>query len=156
MQNYPLSMGKLLLILSVAFLFSALPLSAKILDPSAPTDRGPQTSEPILRSVGESLVPTPQAAVEPPEEFSVPVDEMHATGSFNGNRLLTGTRDGEFAAFTIKKGDAGGYQVVELSHGELAWQLSKIVLGWGLVATLLFTALFAVAGKSRRHIRRRK
>lgn len=148
-------MGKSLLILSAALLLVSPTVLAKILDPSAPSDRTiPQ--EPIFRSAVKSIVPTPQAAVEPDEEFFVPVDEMHATGSFTGNRLLTGTRDGELTAFTIQQGAAGGYEVVELSRSELAWQLGKVVLGWTLVATCLFTALFAFAGKFRRSFRRPK
>lgn len=149
LQFLKLSMKKTAAIALLILFLNAAYVEAKIMDPSTSLSAPPVTSE-VANRAAKFPVLTPEAAIkEEPPAFEVPLDEVHATGEFTGARLVTGTKEGKLAAFTIEqKGD--GYEVVELSHRELAWQLGKVVASWTIVATLLFTALFAIADKSRR------
>ena len=149
LQFLKLFMKKTALTLLLILFFGSAYVEAKIIDPSTSLSRPPVTSEVANRATKVPIL-TPEAAIkEKPQAFEVPFDEVHATAEFAGARLVTGTKDGKLAAFTIEQKD-DGYEVVELSQRELAWQLGKVVASWTIVATLLFTVLFAIADKSRR------
>ncbi len=153
MQIFLLPMTAKRLKFFTAFVFLLLGitnrLGAKIIEPSVTLSMPPGTTGVLLTTPTGTL-----EAKDEPEAFSLPHDEVHATAEFAGARLLTGTKDGKWSAFTIER-KGNSFEVIELSKRALAWQLSKIVISWSVVAVFLFSALFALADKSRRATQRK-